>query len=498
MGSVLRARRLAAGAILLLGTGCGDPALWERYRSESALWRAERLMERIEREPRNAALSGRAAAAFGLIVERLPPEPAPPSGYRSDLMAISGRAAQALARLDRLAGRNREAAERYGRVRRDYRGVPAVALAAATGRAEALEADGQEEAAAAELLAIGREFPAVDPGRRVALEPVLDAPRRAAALAGVAGNPAMADRAWREAVVRYRMAIPHWASTPAAPELWLRLAEAEAGLGRLDASLAALRGVLNEPRAGAARGVALVSLGERSLSGGRPDSALVYAAWAEHDLADLGRGRAMLLSAKAWESLGAADSALSAYQRFLDGFPQLTDSVVTVRMRRAELLERSGRWEESRTELRALAAGFPSHPLGFAALVRIVQHHARHGERELAAFEARRGLETIDRVITGHHEAAVQVAGRSARAELLLALDSPRAAFTTLVEVWRTYPTAPHAPEAGLRAAGIAEVRLHDAGAAVDLYRQLAAQRTDPQVRRQAQSGLARLGRVQG
>src|SRR5207247_997037 len=45
---------LAVAAVVLAAAGCGDPQLWARYRAERDFWRARRLVERIELNPRVA------------------------------------------------------------------------------------------------------------------------------------------------------------------------------------------------------------------------------------------------------------------------------------------------------------------------------------------------------------------------------------------------------------------------------------------------------------
>jgi tetratricopeptide (TPR) repeat protein len=204
----------------------------------------------------------------------------------------------------------------------------------------------------------------------------------------------------------------------------------------------------------------------------------------------------MLLGAQAWEAVGRPDAALDAYQRFLDHFPQSADSAALARFRRGDLLERIGRWEQARSELRTLAATHPSHPLGFAALIRIVEHHERVGEGELAAYEGRRALETVDQVIAAHRDAAVQVRARTARAELLLLIGEPHAAFDALADTWRNHAGAPGAAEAGLRAAEVAESRLGDEELAAGLCREIAERAADPELRRRAAAAGARLTRM--
>lgn len=498
--------RVASGlaALCVIGwvAGCGSAVVWDRYRAEREAWKATRLLERIERDPGAASEAEyrRAAAAFRRAVEQFPPSrwaaPGQP-GYAREVAVLSGRAANALARLDHLRGRDREAAEAYARVFHDYRAVPPVALDAAVGRSEALERCAGKRAAAQACLDVALGFPLVDPERGTPLAPVLDAPQRAARLFAELGDRAAAERGLREAVARYETVLPKWTGKEAAPELWLRLSEVRGALGEFDASLAALRNALREPLIGARRAPVLLDLADRSLGAGRPDSALAYAAWAEHDFTGESQGRAIMLSALAWEGVGRPDSALGAYQRFLDGFPHSADSTALARYRRGGLLERIGRWEEARSEYRVLAATYPSHEFGFAALVHIARHHAERGERKLADIEGRRALDTVEQVIATYRDDGVQVLARRARGELLLILEAPETGFGVLAQVWKSFPGSPRAAEAGLRAAQIAESTLRDSKRAAELYRELAAQSVNREIQLQARAGFERVRRGQ-
>ena len=252
----------------------------------------------------------------------------------------------------------------------------------------------------------------------------------------------------------------------------------------------------SELAAASRRAEIVLQLGECALEAGRPDSARAYAFWVERGFTD-GRGEGILLEARAWELRGPPDSALDAYERFLDAYGD-SPSQAAVRFRRGMILERIDRWEQARSEFRALAAEQPSHPLAFAALLRIVNHHAVRGERDLARFEGRHGIETLERLIATHGDPGVVFAARRTRAEVLLLIEDYAAASQAFAELWSRYPETPAGMAAGVRAAQVAEQRLGDRRRALDLYRDLATHATDLAVQREARAAAARLERAGG
>lgn len=305
-----------------------------------------------------------------------------------------------------------------------------------------------------------------------------------------------ADSVLRVAAARYVAELDRQHGRPPAPDLWLHLAQARAAGGAVDAAMAALRCALLEPAAASRRAEIVLQLGECALEAGRPDSARAYAFWVERGFTD-GRGEGILLEARAWELRGPPDSALDAYERFLDAYGD-SPSQAAVRFRRGMILERIDRWEQARSEFRALAAEQPSHPLAFAALLRIVNHHAVRGERDLARFEGRHGIETLERLIATHGDPGVVFAARRTRAEVLLLIEDYAAASQAFAELWSRYPETPAGMAAGVRAAQVAEQRLGDRRRALDLYRDLATHATDLAVQREARAAAARLERAGG
>jgi len=501
----MRSRLVVLAVVPGLLAGCGDAALWARYRAERELWQARRVAAEIARRGDGAgdAEVERAAAGFRRIRERFPAARWATSGGTRDGAAldvarVSAEAALDLARLEQTRGRDSAAVAFYDQVLADPGAGSAVALEAALGRAAALSRIGRADDAIAAWIEIGTRFVPVDPERRSVVAQVLEAPLAAALLLERRGRSARADSVRRGVERRCLAALESARGGPAAPELWAQLAASRAARGDLDGSLDALRQALGEPATEARAPELVLALGERSLAANRPDSARAYAAWAERLESPAERAPAMLLAARAWEASGPPDSALAAYAQVVERFPDAFDAGAAARFQRGLILERGGSWERARSEYRSLAATRPAHPLAFAALLRVVRHHAAAGERELARIEGARALETVERLIASQRDREVQLEARRARADLLLAIGRERPAFDALRDLWTRYPATRPGTAAGLEAARLAETRLGDLGGARALYRQLEERAGSTEDREQARAALERLAKDEG
>jgi len=499
----LRRALRAAPALALAAAlaGCGDPALWARWRAERGAWRARLLVERLERDPHG----GPAAWARARAACRAVPGGFPAAAWTAraragsapafDVLAASGRAALLLARLDDLEGRPTAALEGYARMSRDYAEVPAVALEGAVARARLLARAGMAEEVERAWTSIARDYPPADPRTGAVLDAVLDAPLRVAADVRARGDARGADSVLRAAELIYRRMLPAQRGRRAAPELWERLAEARAAQGDGPGALAALRGALADP-AGAALAPRLVlELAGRALAGVGPDTALAYARWAADGLGGDVRAAALLVEARAWRARGAPDSALALYERMVEEGPDDADETLGARFERARLLEDLGRWDQARGEYHALSSLAPTHALGLEAMLRVVRHYLGRGETPLGMAEARQALETLDGLAGSQQDDSVQVRVGQARARLRLETGDPRGGCGDLAALLRRYPEAPL--DAGLlaEAAGVAETRLADAALARQLYRAAAVRAAQPELRRRARTEAERLAR---
>ena len=494
-------RLLITAAAALVAAGCGDGALWARYRAERDFWKACKEVDRIQLNPRLApdAEYDRALAAFRGLAEEFPPErwAAQPrtAAYAADVAEVSGMAALALGQVEEMRGRIDRAERCYASAFERYRAVTTVSAEAAAGQARALARLGREDEAAAVWMEMSRVFPLVDEKRGLALEPALEAPLEAARALSGRAQAAAADSVLGAAVERYRREFASRSGTEAAPAIGMKLAEALERRREFDRSLDAWRRVLREPALGADRPQVVLALAKGALEAGRPDTALVYTAWAGREFTGPAGAEARLMRARAWETLSMADSALVVYEGLVDSEPPGSEAQAQARFRRGELLEKVGRWEEARAEYRTLAALQPAHELALAALVRIVRHYAEQKEGELARIEGRRALELVDQLIATQRDDGVQMRGRRARADLWLAMGEAGRACDALADLWQRYPAAPAGVEAGLEAAQVAESGLRDRKRAMELYRGLLAGSAEPATQRQAQAALERLGR---
>ncbi|MBI1796588.1 MAG: tetratricopeptide repeat protein [Candidatus Eisenbacteria bacterium] len=500
--SPMRSAMIAAIGIGALATlaGCGDLDLWARYRAERGFWQARRRLRAIEIEPRLAAAGdyARAAAAFRAVADAYPAavwtDPAHLARpVARDVALLSGRAAVAAARVRESHGETAAALAGYRDAETAFAAVPEVVLDARLARAAALDRAGRGDEATVVRIAIAREGAIVDADGTPNAD-VLAAPLRVARNFAARGLTAAADSTLRatEAHDLQSLAALHGA---AAVAVWERLAGVRTAGHRTGAAIAALRGAVGAlaPEDGRARADLVLRMADCGVSGGLPDSALAYARWAESAFDRRTRAAAMVLEARAFETLDRPDSALAAWARLLDDFPAVVGVSSNARFRRGRLYEDLGRWEQARGEYRTLIASDPTHPLAFTGLQRIVAWHVRHGEQALARIEGQRGIESLDQLIATHRDEDVQHRARTARAEVLMTMEDWPAACLSLGDLWNRYGDG----GAGLRAAEVAESRLHDTERARRLYRDI-ADRADDAERRSARDALARLEGAHG
>jgi tetratricopeptide (TPR) repeat protein len=206
------------------------------------------------------------------------------------------------------------------------------------------------------------------------------------------------------------------------------------------------------------------------------------------------RLQALLVRGRAFAALGALDSALACWDAVADEHPSAVEPAAEARFLRGTGLEAAGRWEEARTEYRALGATYPTHRLAVRAMGRIVEYHARRGQGDLAGIEGRRAIEALDRLILRQRDLDVQYEARLMRARLLEAVGPPAEACDALTAFWRRYPRSYEGQEAGLRAAMIADSALHDRERAGGLYMEMDERPIRTVVRDRARAALAALG----
>jgi tetratricopeptide (TPR) repeat protein len=236
----------------------------------------------------------------------------------------------------------------------------------------------------------------------------------------------------------------------------------------------------------------VLTLGERWLAGGRPDSALRWAEWASEGFGRIARAEALDLAARSEMRAGRPDSALAVWNVILVEFERDPDATASARFSRAEALEATDRWTQARTELSALCAAQPTHPRALDAWVRVVTHYRREGEIELARIEAEHALGTFTLLLTSQHDPGVRRRVGEARVGVLLALGRTREAIEALREVWSGEGVSPAGAILGAQAARNAGSELHDEALARSLWQILAERAPDPEVRREAAAALER------
>jgi len=403
------------------------------------------------------------------------------SGPGRQVALASGQAAVALGRLAALRGRDSLAVERWRAVLRDYRECPGVVLAARLDMVGALERLGRYDESLATLSEIAALDPLGDLDAGGVTPDVLAAPLRLARELRARGRDADADAALGRAEGRYAGAL-RAAGSRDSFAIADALSQVRAARGDAKGSLAALRAAPTWDLPGRA-----LALAARALEAGAPESVFAYSrrAWSTSTTRRVA-GQAMLVAAQAWTALDQPDSAIAAYDAVFERWVDPGTLAAPAHFERAELLERMGQWDRARGEFHTLAASYPSHPLAFLSLQRIVQHHLKAGEPELARVAGQGAIANLGHLLETDRDPQVQLRARAVRAELLLSLGMNAEAESALVDLWRRFPEDSLAEDAALRGARLAEHLPGGRERAARLYAQLSVRATSAAVRRAA------------
>ncbi len=485
---------MAAGIVVAGLAGCrGNADLWDRYRSERMLWKAQRLAAGATAD---RARESRAAMALEAIPTAFPPSVwtaadawARPMGREIARNAAS--AALLRARLDEDAERAAVAVTGYARVASEWGRVDSVRVLANAGRARCLERLDRDAEALDAWYALASRDVATAPGGE-ARGRLLEAPRRAAEWLAATGRPEAADSLRRAAALGFAAATVALGGDSTVMDV--RIAGADLLDQAGDHALARneLRKALASVRSAHRRAAIWLALVRSAAAEDAPDSAGACVDAMETEISGPPARFAEQALARCWARRNVADSALAVYKRLVERSPDGADPAAEARLERASLLERQDRWEVARADLRTLATLFPSHPCGLAARVRIVRHSVEKGETELAAVEARHTLLELDDQLSRQGDPESRIRVRMARAEVMTMAGRGAEALDDLDAIWRLEGRRAMAVPAGWLAARLADSALSRPDQAHLWYTRLAEQSKDLGVRRMAREGLAR------
>ena len=492
-----RASRPVVSLLIALGlafglSGCrGNGDLWDRYRSERMLWRARRLAAGASADRDRSA---RAASAVEAVVVTFPAATwtsdaawARPLG--PDVARISATAALLRAGMDEDAGRDAGAEARYARVAAEWGRVDSAHVLAFAGRARCLERLDRDAEALGAWLALASHDVAPGPGGE-ARRWLLESPARASAWLVAMGQPARADSLRRASAMALEAAAARLGAATTATDVRLAAAGLLDGAGDFAEARRELRGALGTATTAPRRATLWLAMVRSAAEQGAPDSAEACLDAMESEIHGPPARFAELALARSWDRAGVADSALAVYKRLVERSPEGADPSAAARLERALLLERQGRWEIARADLRTLATLFPASPSGLAARVRIVRHSVELGETELANVEARHALLELEDQLTLQGDPDARIRIRMARAQVMAMSGEGLKGLDDLDVIWRQDPHRATAIAAGWLAARLADSALARPDRARDGYTRLARQSKDLEIRRMARERL--------
>jgi len=493
-----RMSHLALAALTVATVAGCHPSrdLWQRWRAEKMLWQA-RQDDAEARDGHGSDVilaAGRETSMLESVMAAFPPaawttDAAWQRPIARDVARLTATAALLRAGVDERDGRDLAAELRYQRIASDFARMDSVTVLANAGRARCLERIDKLEDSQAAWLQLAARDPATGPGGD-ARRTVLEAADEAARMLDLLGQKRSADSLRRAAAVRIEAAAAALGRDSAATELRVAASALFAGAGDEPAARAELVRALGTAGSPPSQAAVLLALVDRCRAAALPETARIYAARLRGGLRPSDAWEAELMVAHAWEAAGVADSALAVYKRLVESLPEGSDLSARARLGRALELERQGRWEIARAELRTLSTLYPLHECGLTALVRVVRHSVEEGDNELAAVEARHAQAEIDELLGSQGDADVRLRVHRARAELLSLQGHAAEASRELWSVWTLDPRRPGAVEAGWLAARLADSAVSDTARAHMLYSELARQTIDLDVRREARQRL--------
>ncbi len=489
--TVLAAVSLAA---LACGTsGCGDPVLWDRWQAERALWHARAEAARLPAKQAEAARVEHVAREAEKVRLAYPAarwaNPPAAAGAARHVALASGGAALLWAELPERHGADETAATRLATVLEEYAALSAITIPAHLSRAAALQRLGRFDEALAERMAVAAMDPMTDDDLRGPAPEVVESALQVAHELERRGEPERAGAQLAATAARYAESAARARGRDS-----LALCDALALLhvrrGRADEALAVGRAALAQSPPGE-RAARVLVMAQGALDAGAPDSAVVYARWA----ARIGSSRrvvgsALFAAAQAWERLGRADSAITAYDAVLRRWVDPGALGAPAHFERARLLERRGDWINARAEYLALSASQPTHPLAFRAVQRLVQHPFEQGEAELARVQGQQEIEKLGYLVATNFDPQVRRQAGLVRAELLLVTGQLASAESSFVALWRQFPGDSATEEAALRGARLGAHLPGGAARAREVLEQLSRRALDPVVRRAAAEEL--------
>lgn len=434
--------------LVVTATGCSDRGHWARWQAEQALWKADRARSRAGQ---GSAESRALEPLYTNIVHELPASAwvarAQSPGLGRDVATVAARAQWRLALLAAARGEHALAASRAEQLVRDWQTVPALAALGSDRLAEARIRLGDEAGAQAALEQIVATAPLLTDDHRALVRVVAEAPFALARIARARGDEPAAQAALLRAEARAIEATPH---TDSHTRELLELHRLRCRAARGDAAGALARAAdlarAAHPEDRLAR---MLDVADAALELGQLDSALAHAREAEPAPSRRTGGRAMLIAARALLGLGQPDSALAVLERLSERWYDIGALSPDSRSLRGEALAALGREETARAERRALIAGYPTHPLAFLALERIVTHHIDAGQTELARLEGEQALNILERTLANHRDPGVQREVLLTRARLLARLGATSSADSTALELFERFPDD-SASQAGL------------------------------------------------
>jgi tetratricopeptide (TPR) repeat protein len=472
-------RWLLTALVSLCVLGCESADVGRVYQAERDYFRADRLRRRLAIHPEAVtdADRRRVADAFRAVGDRYRATLTPADTIdvaRVQCVRVGSRAHLVAAEAYLDLGDHETARAVAADVREYMAWSPGTAMVAQARLVDALAAQEKLEEALAATWVLATDFPSASRAGEI-YQPSFAAPMNAVELARMIGDPSLAAASASRALSYYEGVAEAWPRKTVALLSDLNQSTLLVELGRVPEATSRLERVLHhypESVLGQKEASA-VALRLGQLYTGNPGTL-------EQGIDAFERARrleprgpsacdAILALAAIRADQGRDEEALLLYREAQQQRPDDPDRSAVARFGRAQVLERSGRWDEALTEYRALQAAYPRSPQGLEVPFVLAAHYRATQAEELALSTLRKASDDLRAVLAARPEANVAFGTYRYLARALVEQRDWAGAVEVMSEFAASFPEAPEGAMALLEAASVCRQQLGDAARAAEL-----------------------------
>lgn len=487
-------------SIIALGAGsCRQNAQGFLYRSERAIWKARRLEMALRIGPETPPTSeelDRVRRSYEDVLHRFPVlgrVDGPDSAVARGISRARAQAQMGLVRIHRAAKRPEDALRILQEAHDDYSWNPSISLPFYQVLIDELQAAGQLDQAARICQEVASSLPARTAAGRP-IEPVQDAPLRAADLFAQAGLKEEALLELDRAEIYYRAIVDENPQDEAAVLAWIQLSAVESRRGRFAQAEESLTRARSSPAPGLQPRVLFI-LGVLQQEGRRDPAAAstTFQEMAARFPESPAAPEALARQAACLAELGRGEEALALLRKVREQYPRDAANGALALLLGARILTRLDRWNEALSEYRALQTAYPRSSQAIGSPFEIADHYRRTGAQDAFRATLERAIADGDLLRDEHAGTPLARMVDEASIRALMELARWNEAVERLLRFPTVYPDDPRNPVSLIEAAAILSERLGERERAAVVLESVAERYPDSRFATQAHEQAQRL-----